>query len=386
MKGNRFGFSDAVREPIVMTSAYIFDDPEQARARFAGEQPGNVYTRFTNPNVEELETRIAALESAPACVALSTGMACYAALLMEMTEPGDRVALSRGIFGSTTTLFESYGKRWGVDACEFDPAHGLDDLRELDSPPRLIILESPTNPTMELADIAAYAKTAGELGSLLVVDNTICGPHGQQPLKHGADLVVHSLAKIADGQGRAGGGAIAGSSQLIERLASFRRVCGPSLSPFNAWLLCASIETLQMRSNYLAASALALVDALESARIEVLHPWARSCARPDLKLTQILLPPGVVSFRLGGGRERAWEFLTRLRRVGLGTNIGDGRTLATHPATTTHVKLHPDQRARAGITEDLVRISLGLEPSAAVVSDVLQALGTGPRRGELAAP
>ncbi len=375
----RPNFSDSVREPLAMTSAYIFDDPEQARARFAGEQPGNVYTRFTNPNVEALEERIAVLEGGEECVAVSTGMACYNAIVMELTKPGDKVAISRGLFGSTTTLFKTYGPRLGLEVVEFDPDTGPSELME-EGDVRLVVLESPTNPTLQLADIAAYARTGARLGALLVVDNTISGPFSQRPLELGADLVVHSLAKMMDGHGRAGGGAIVGDSAVVHPLKNFRRTCGSSLSPFNAWLISTSLETLEMRSHHIGASAIKIVEFLQAQRLEVLHPWAETGDRSPLIERQITIAPGIVSFRCGGGRERAWAFLSALRTIGLGTNIGDGRSLATHPASTTHGRVAEAERVRAGITEDLVRISVGLEQPEIIIADIEAALLEGVRR------
>jgi O-succinylhomoserine sulfhydrylase len=350
-------------EPIFTTSSYVFASAEEAAARFAGEEPGNVYSRYTNPTVRSFEERLAALEGAAQCVATSSGMAAILSTCMALLEAGDHVICSRDVFGTTRALFDRYLQKFGVKVT-FVPLLPVDGWRDaLRDNTKLLYLETPSNPLCEVADIAAMAELAQTRGALLVVDNCFCTPALQRPLDYGADIIIHSATKYLDGQGRCVGGAALGRAELMEPLVQFLRSCGPTLSPFNAWVFLKSLETLSLRMEKHSANALALAHWLqEQPQVETVfyaglptHPGHQLAARQQSAFG------GVLSFRVRGGREAAWRLINATRLMSLTANLGDAKTTIVHPATTTHGRLAPETREAAGITENLVRIAVGLE-------------------------
>ncbi|WP_116363977.1 O-succinylhomoserine sulfhydrylase [Parahaliea mediterranea] len=350
-------------EPIYTTSSYIFNSAAEAAARFAGEQPGNVYSRYTNPTVRGFEERMAALEGGEAAVAAASGMAAILATAMALLSAGDHVICSRDVFGTTTNLFGKYLTRFGVQV-DFVPLLDADAWRAAVKPnTAMLFLETPSNPLNEVADIAAFAALAKDAGALLVVDNTFCTPALQRPLDFGADIVLHSGTKFLDGQGRCMGGVVVGSREHMAEVMTFLRTCGPSLSPFNAWVLFKGLETLGLRMEAHCRSTLALARWLQ-AQPEVQrvfyagledHPGHTLAARQQSAFG------GVLAFEVGRGREGAWRCIDGTRILSLTANLGDAKSTIVHPATTTHGRLTPEQRAEAGISDGLIRVAVGLE-------------------------
>lgn len=350
-------------EPIFTTSSYVFDSAEQAAARFAGEDEGNVYSRYTNPTVRTFEERLAALEGAEACVATASGMSAILSTCMAMLKSGDHVICSRDVFGTTRTLFAKYMAAFGVEVSFVPllPVQGWTDAIRDNT--RMLYLETPSNPLCEVADISAMAEIANSADSLLVVDNCFCTPALQQPLALGADVVIHSATKYLDGQGRCVGGAVLGKQDLMNEVVGFLRSCGPTMSAFNAWVFLKGLETLslRMRAHSEAALELALwlqqqpeVDTVFYAGLED-HPGHEMAA------TQQSAFGGVLSFRVNGGQPEAWKVINGTRLMSLTANLGDAKTTIVHPATTTHSRISEAEREDAGITESLIRIAVGLE-------------------------
>jgi len=351
-------------EPVFTTSSYVFENAAEAAARFSGERPGNVYSRFTNPTVRAFEQRLAALENGAACVATASGMSAILSACMALLKAGDHVLAARGMFGSTTLLFANILSKFGLQF-DFVALGDVDAWRGALRPnTRMLFVETPTNPLMELGDIAALADVAHGHGALLVVDNCFCTPALQQPLALGADIVVHSATKFIDGQGRCVGGAVVGPQDLVGRdVFTFLRSAGPCMSPFNAWVFLKGLETLDLRMQAHSDAALALANWLE-ARPEVAavhYPWLDSHPQAALARRQQRLGGGLVSFELRGGRSDAFAFIDATRLMSITANLGDTRTTITHPATTTHGRLTPQVREQAGIREGLIRLSVGLE-------------------------
>lgn len=350
-------------EAIFPTSSFVYASAAQAAARFGGTEPGNIYSRFTNPSVRMFEERMAALEGAERAVATASGMAAIMAVCMALLRAGDHVVCSRSVFGTTTVFFEKYLGRFGV-ATTFvdlvDPAAWREALRP---ETRLLFLETPSNPLSEVADIRELADLAHTHGALLVVDNCLCTPILQRPLDLGADLVVHSATKYLDGQGRCVGGLVAGPSKLLEEVYGFLRSAGPSLSPFNAWIFLKGLETLPLRMRAHCEQAMALAQWLRAQPgIERVyyaglpdHPQHALAARQQTGFG------GVISFTVVGGQEAAWRFIDATQLMSITANLGDVRTTITHPATTTHGRLSPEDKRKAGISDGLIRISVGLE-------------------------
>jgi len=368
-------------EPIFTTSSYVFESAAQAAARFAGEQPGNIYSRFTNPTVRAFEQRLAVLEDGAACVATASGMSAILATCMGLLKAGDHVLAAKGMFGSTTLLFNNILAKFGLEFDFVAPADTDAWRGALKPNTRLLFLETPTNPLMELGDIAALAELAHGHGAWLAVDNCFCTPALQRPLALGADIVVHSATKFIDGQGRCVGGAVVGPEDLVGRdVFGFLRSAGPSMSPFNAWVFLKGLETLELRMQAHSEAALALARWL-SGRPEVAavhYPWLDSHPQVELARRQQRSGGGLVSFELRGGREQAFAFIDATRLVSITANLGDTRTTITHPATTTHGRLKAHTREEAGIREGLIRLSVGLEDLADLQSDLergFQALG-----------
>lgn len=350
-------------EPIFLTSSYVFDDAEQAAARFSGDAPGNVYSRYTNPTVRAFEERIAALEGAEAAVATSSGMAAVLSTCMALLRSGDHVVCSRDVFGTTVNLFGRYLAKFGVEVTFVplvDMAAWRDAVRENTA---ILFLETPSNPLCEVADIAALAELAHANDSLLVVDNCFCTPALQLPLALGADIVVHSATKYLDGQGRCVGGVTLGQREHMTEVLTFLRTCGPTMSAFNAWVFLKGLETLRLRMEAHSDNALALARWLrEQPGIErVYYAGLEDHPGHALAVKQQRAFGGVLSFLVRGGRDEAWRCIDGTRFLSLTANLGDAKTTIVHPATTTHGRLSQAQRDEAGIADNLVRVAVGLE-------------------------
>lgn len=350
-------------EPIFTTSSFVFDSAEQAEARFSGEEPGNIYSRFTNPTVNTFERRLAALESGERCVATASGMAAITAVCSSLLQSGDHILSSNGIFGSTTLLFNKYLSRFGIEHSSI-PLSDLDRWESSIKPhTRMLFIETPSNPLAEVVDIRALAEIAKRKGCLLVVDNTVCTAVLQRPLELGADLVVVSATKYLDGQGRCVGGAVIGNGELIEEVYGFLRTAGPSMSPFNAWVFIKGLETLRVRMQAHSTSALTLAQWVEthSAVKQVFYAGLESHPQHGLASQQQDGFSGLLAFELNGGRDEAWRFINGTELVSITANLGDAKTTITHPATTTHGRLTDEERDIAGIHQGLVRVAVGLE-------------------------
>jgi O-succinylhomoserine sulfhydrylase len=351
-------------EPIFTTSSYVFDSAAEAAARFSGEQPGNIYSRFTNPTVRTFELRLASLEGGDSCVATASGMAAILATCAGLLKAGDHIVSSRSIFGTTTVLFSTYLAKFGIDTSFVsltDPDAWKDAMRDNT---RLLFLETPSNPLTELADIAQLAELAHDRDCLLVVDNCFCTPALQQPLKAGADIVIHSATKYLDGQGRCIGGAVVGDEERVGKdVYGFLRTAGPTMSPFNAWVFLKGLETLSVRMQAHCARALILAKWLETqAEVErVYYPGLESHPQHELATRQQQGFGGIVSFDLRGGKAAAWKLIDAIAIFSITANLGDTKSTITHPATTTHGRLTPEQRAEAGIGDGLIRLAVGLE-------------------------
>ena len=363
--------------PIFTTSSYVFASAEQASLRFTGKQPGNIYSRFTNPTVSAFQERLALMEQGERCLAFASGMAAIMAVGMALLKAGDHVLCSRSVFGNTILAFQNYFGKFGVTTDFVD----LTDLSAWEAAirpnTRFLFLETPSNPLIEIADIQALAELAHSHGSLLVVDNVFCTPVLQKPLNLGADLVVHSATKYIDGQGRCIGGAVIGNEQLIEKeIYPYLRTGGASMSPFNAWVFLTGLETLAVRMAAHCDNAFALAKWLEQQPgvAKVHYPGLASHAQHELAKRQQSRFGAVVSFELHGGQEQAWRLIDSTRLISITANLGDVKTTITHPATTTHGRLSPEARAAAGIKDSLVRISVGLENIEDIKNDLLRGL------------
>ncbi|MBI4742629.1 MAG: O-succinylhomoserine sulfhydrylase [Betaproteobacteria bacterium] len=350
-------------EALYLTSSFVFDSAAQAAARFSGDEDGNVYSRFTNPTVTAFQGRLAALEGAEACVATASGMSAILSLVMALCKAGDHIVASTGLFGATQQLLGNIMGRFGVHTsfvAQTDVAAWEAAMRP---ETRLFFLETPSNPLTEIADIAALVAVAHARNVIVAVDNCFCTPILQRPLDLGADLVVHSATKFLDGQGRVLGGAVAGSRNLTDEVFKFLRTAGPTLSAFNAWVLLKGMETLKIRMQAQSASALALAHWLEAhPSVErVVYPGLPSHPQHALARRQQSSGGAIVAFTVKGGRTEAWKVVDSCRLLSITANLGDTKTTLTHPASTTHGRITPEQRSAAGITEGLLRIAVGLE-------------------------
>jgi O-succinylhomoserine sulfhydrylase len=344
---------------------------------FSGEVPGNIYSRFTNPTVQAFEKRLAILEGGDACVATASGMAAILSLCLALLKSGDHIVASRTLFGSTISLFNNVLSKFGLGVTYVDPARPEAWKAALTPQTRLFFVETPSNPLTDLADIRALADVAHDAGCLLVVDNCFLTPVLQQPLKLGADLVVHSATKYLDGQGRCVGGAVVGDAQRVgKELFGFVRTAGPSLSPFNAWVFLKGLETLALRMHAHGEAALKLALWLrdQPAVERVYYPGLSDHPQHDLARRQQRGFGGIVSFDVKGGREAAWRVVDSVKMISITANLGDTRTTITHPATTTHARVTPEARKLAGIGEGLLRIAVGLENVDDIVSDLARGL------------
>lgn len=363
--------------PIFATSSYVFESAEQASLRFTGKEPGNIYSRFTNPTVRAFQDRLALMERGERCLAFSSGMAAIMAVGMALLKAGDHVVCSRGVFGNTVLAFQNYFGKFGV-ATDFV---ALTDLQAWEAAikanTRFLFLETPSNPLIEIVDIRALADIAHRHGCLLIVDNCFCTPVLQQPLTLGADLVIHSATKFIDGHGRCVGGAVVGSEALIEKdIYPYLRTGGASMSPFNAWVFVSGLETLALRMKAHCDNAFALAQWLaeQPAVAKVHYPGLPTHAQHELAKRQQSHFGAVVSIELTGGKEHAWRLIDSTRMLSITANLGDVKTTITHPATTTHGRLTPEARADAGISDGLVRISVGLEKLDDIKADLLNGL------------
>ncbi len=363
-------------EPIFPTSSYVFESAAAAAARFSGETPGNIYSRFTNPTVRTFEERLAMLEGGEKCVATASGMAAILSTCMALLKSGDHIVASRNIFGPTVLLFNNYLGRFGVETTYVSLTDYAAWEEAIKPNTRLLFLETPSNPLTEIADIARLAKLAQAKGCLLVVDNCFCTPALLRPLALGADIVIHSATKYLDGQGRCIGGAVVGNAELVgKEVYGFLRTAGPTLSPFNAWVFLKGLETLSLRMKAHSASAQLLAEWLEKQPSvqRVYYPGLASHPQHALAKKQQTGFGGVVSFELKGGKEAAWRLIDSTRLISITANLGDTKSTITHPASTTHGRLTPEQRAEAAISDGLIRISVGLED----VEDLKRDLSSG---------
>ncbi len=362
---------------IFTTSSYVYESAAQAAARFSGDEPGNIYSRFTNPTVRTFEERLAALEGGACCVATATGMAAIMTACMGLLKQGDHLLSSRSIFGSTVILFDKYLSRFGIET-SYVPLADLDAWRAAIRPEtRMLFLETPSNPLGELGDIRALADLAHEHDCLLVVDNCFCTPALQRPLDLGADIVIHSATKYLDGQGRCMGGAVVGDEQNVgEEVYGVLRTAGPSMSPFNAWVFLNGLETLNLRMQAHSANAAELAAWLQEhpAVTRVHYPGLDSHPQKALADRQMKLPGGMLSFEVQGGQAAAWQVIDATRLLSITANLGDTKSTVTHPASTTHGRLTPEQRAVAGISDGLIRISVGLEDLQDLKDDLARGL------------
>lgn len=363
-------------EPIMATSSYVFANAAEAAARFSGESTGPIYSRFTNPTVNIFEHRLAALEGGEACIGAASGMAATATLLLGTLQQGDEIVATRNMFGSTVNLFKNFLPRYGITVHWADGLQVSAWAELVNDKTKLLYLETPTNPLIELADIRAFADLAHAHGAQLVVDNCFCTPALQKPLALGADIIVHSATKYLDGQGRCVGGAVVGSAELIEKLTAFMRSAGPCMSPFNAWVFIKGLETLSLRMFKHSDNASALAHWLEShPKVKhVYYPGLASHPDADLALTQQRAAGGMLSFEIKGARAEAWRCIDAVKLCSITGNLGDARTTITHPATTTHGRISAEDRVAAGIGEGLIRIAVGLEAIDDIQNDLEYAL------------
>jgi O-succinylhomoserine sulfhydrylase len=365
-------------EALYLTSSFVFKSAAHAAARFSGAEEGMVYARFTNPTVDMLQKRLAALEGAERCVATASGMSAILSTVMALLKAGDHIVASNGIFGATQQLFGAniLGK-FGVET-SLVSATDLDAYRAAVKPnTKLFFIETPSNPLTEIVDIAAVAEIAHAAGALLVVDNCFCTPVLQQPLQLGADLVIHSATKYLDGQGRVLGGAVCGPNALVEEVFKFLRTAGPTLSPFNAWVILKGLETLRLRMEAQSANALKLAQWLEAQPQvgRVYYPGLASHPQHVLAMRQQKSGGAIVSFEVKGEREAAWRVVDSTQLLSITANLGDTKTTITHPASTTHGRITAEARAASGITEGLLRVAVGLEDVGDIEADLARGLG-----------
>lgn len=364
-------------EALYLTSSFVFDSAAQAAARFSGAEEGNVYARFTNPTVTTFQQRLAALEGAENCIATASGMSAILAMVMALMKSGEHIVASRSIFGATQQLFGTILPRFGIET-SFVEATDLEAYRAALRPStRLVFIESPSNPLTEVLDIAALASIAHAGGALLAVDNCFCTPALQKPLSLGADLVIHSATKYLDGQGRVLGGALCGRKELTEEVFKFLRTAGPTLSPFNAWVILKGLETLSLRMQAQSAAALQLAQWLEAQTnvARVYYPGLPSHPQHALAMRQQAAGGAIVSFEVKGEREAAWRVVDNCRLLSITANLGDTKTTITHPASTTHGRISAEARAASGISDGLLRIAVGLENIADIQADLQRGLG-----------
>ena len=363
--------------PLYLTSSFIFDSAEQGRAIFADEEEGMVYSRYANPNTSEFINRVCKLENAEAGLSFASGMAAVFASFASFIKSGDHIVSSRAIFGSTHQLLTQLFPRWGVTHTYVDTPNIEDWEKVIQPTTRIIFLESPSNPGLELFDLAELGKLKEKYPHIIfAIDNCFATPYLQQPLQFGFDLSIHSATKYMDGQGRVLGGVVVGKQELIDEMLFFIRHTGPAMSPFNAWTISKSLETLGLRMDRHCSNALALAEALENNQEieDVKYPFLSSHPQYELAKRQMKAGGGIVTFEVKGGRERAFKFIDALEMILYTSNLGDSRTIATHPGSTTHSKLTEEERINLGIKPGSIRLSVGLEDKEDIINDILQAL------------
>jgi len=362
--------------PIFLTSSFVFDGAEEMRAAFADEIDRNIYSRFTNPNVAELSEKIRILEGAEAGHSTATGMAAVFATFGALLSAGDHILACRSLFGSTHTILTKILPRWGITHSYFDAWDPDSWAGQVEKNTKLVFAETPTNPAVDLVDIERLVALCRERGLLCVIDNCFATPILQRPMEMGADLCIHSATKFIDGQGRVMGGVVVGHADLVKQVFDFARATGPSLSPFNAWVLSKSVETLELRMEKHSENALEIARWLEEQEgvTDVRYPFLPSHPQHELAKRQMSGGGAILSFKLEGGLEQGRRFLDAIEMCSLTANLGDTRTIVSHPTSTTHAKLTEEERLAVGITPGLVRISVGLEHPDDVTADILQAL------------
>lgn len=365
-------------EAMYLTSSFVFESAAQAAARFSGEEPGNIYSRFTNPTVTAMQERLAALEGAEACVATSSGMSAILACVMGLLSAGDHIVASRSLFGATVNLFTNILNRFNIETT-FVSATAIDEwCSAIRANTRLLFLETPSNPLTEISDISALSAVAKQANAWLVVDNCFCTPILQKPLALGADLVIHSATKYLDGQGRVLGGAVLGKRDLLMDggIFSFLRTAGPTLSAFNAWVILKGLETLKIRMDAHSAHAMEIARWLEGqpSVSRIYYPGLPSHPQYELAKHQQTTGGGIVSFEVKGGKEAAWRVIDNTQLISITANLGDAKSTLTHPATTTHGRISKEARDAAGITDGLLRIAVGLESPQDIKADLARGL------------
>ncbi len=363
--------------PLFLTSSFVFEDAEDMRASFAEEKQKNIYSRFSNPNVNEFTEKMVKLEGAEAGYAFATGMAAIFSSIAPLVESGDHILSCQSIFGSTHTLFKKYFPKWGVETTYFK-AEEINDIEKYIKPEtKILYAETPTNPAIEVIDLEILGKVAKKHNLILIVDNCFATPYISKPIDFGADLVVHSATKLIDGQGRVLGGVVVGRADLIHEIYLFSRNTGPAMSPFNAWVLSKSLETLAIRVEKHSENALKVAEFLEShPQVSLVkYPFLKSHPNYEVAKKQMKLGGNIVAFEVKGGIEAGRNFLNNIKMCSLSANLGDTRSIVTHPASTTHSKLSDSERLEVGITPGLVRCSVGLENVDDIIADLKQALG-----------
>jgi O-succinylhomoserine sulfhydrylase len=364
-------------EPIFPTSSFVFASAAEAAAKFGGQEPGNIYSRFTNPTVRTFEQRLAAMEGGEACVATASGMSAILATFMSLLKGGDHIVCSSAVFGTTISLLANILPKFGLGA-SFVPLTDYEAWERAIGPnTRMLFVETPSNPLTEIVDIRRLAELAQARGCLLVVDNCFCTPVLQRPLELGADVVIHSATKYLDGQGRCVGGAVVGDKERVgKEVLGFLRTAGPTMSPFNAWVFLKGLETLKLRMRAHSENAQALAEWLleQPQVIKVNYPGLSSHPQHALAREQQSGFGGIVSFEVEGGRAGAWRLIDAVKMISITANLGDAKTTICHPATTTHGRISPEQREAGGIREGLIRLSVGLEEAVDIQRDLEQAL------------
>ena len=362
--------------PLYLTSSFIFQDAEDMRASFAEEKPKNLYSRFSNPNVTEFTDKIAKMEGAEAGYAFATGMAAIYSTFAALLNAGDHIVSCQSVFGSTHTLFTKYFPKWNIETSYFKAGDAENIEQYIQPNTKILYLETPTNPAIEILDLEFFGQIAKKHNLIFIVDNCFATPYLQQPIKYGADIVVHSATKLIDGQGRVLGGIAVGKEDLIREIYLFARNTGPALSPFNAWVLSKSLETLAIRVEKHCENALKVAEFLENhPNVELVkYPFLKSHPSYEVAKKQMKLGGNIVAFEIKGGIEGGRNFLDKIQMCSLSANLGDTRTIVTHPASTTHSKLSDEERNEVGITAGLVRCSVGLENVEDIIADLKQAL------------
>lgn len=363
-------------EAMFLTSSFVFESAAQAAARFIGEEPGNIYARFTNPTTTMFEERLAAMEGAEQCISTASGMSAILACVMGVLKAGDHIVASQSLFGATVNLFNNIIKKFGVETTFVSATNVAEWQAAIRPNTKLFFLETPSNPLTEISDIAAIAAVAKGCSALLAVDNCFCTPILQRPLALGADIVIHSATKYIDGQGRVLGGAVLGSKKNLEGVYGFLRTAGPTMSAFNAWIFLKGLETLKIRMDAHCANALELALWLEVQPnvSRVFYPGLPSHPQHSLAMRQQKSGGGIVSFEVKGGKAAAWRVIDQTKMLSITANLGDTRTTITHPASTTHARITPEARVAAGISDGLLRIAVGLEAVVDIQNDLARGL------------